>query len=86
MVSTRGQPDVNQPAPPYRDEAAPEGDVDVELAPRRLELHVEGRAVGRRGEAVQRHVDHGGDAARRRRLGSCLESLPRLTLGMRNWL
>jgi hypothetical protein len=56
--------------------AAPETDVDVRFLARHVPLDLERLDVDRRRNAVERHVDDGGDTAGRRRAGRGREALP----------
>ena len=61
---------------------APEADVDVAFPVCRLALPGERRNGGRRGHAVQRHVDERGDASGRRRARPGLEAFPLCPAGL----
>ena len=59
-----------------RDGAAPEADVDRDLALRGRAFHVQRLDRGRRRDRVERHVDDRGDPAGGRRAGGAGEALP----------
>ena len=59
-----------------RDDAAPEGAVHEDPAPSRLALGLESDDRRGGGNAVEGHVDQGGDAARRRGARGRVEALP----------
>src|SRR5688500_17021597 len=62
--------------------ATPEPDVDVYAAARGVALRHQGRVGGGRRNAVERHVDQRGDAARRGGSGAGWEALPVGTTGV----
>jgi hypothetical protein len=59
-----------------RDETAPQAVVGEGFGPDRLQFEGEGVCIGRRWIGVERHLDHGGDAAGRGGRAPCLEPFP----------